>query len=104
MTEKEILEIYDLIKKNIRNQSGCNGRLANELCEQHFLEQEDLIQDVITYFLEKERAGKIGEIENMQGFVSIFVHRYLINLGKKYTAQKVVPRSKLDEYKEYWEG
>ena len=101
MNEEQILEVYRLIHLNVNNSAGHCGRLAIQVRDRGILDLEDIVQSVVVHFLEKERAGKIGVIKNMQKYVFTITRNALLDMIKEHKAGTHVNIDNMVQYKEY---
>ena len=102
MDEKTTLEVYKLIQLNVNNKDRANGQLADSIHKKHNYEQEDIIQDLIVRFIEKERDDKFKDSSKLQGLVNRFCYYELVDMDRGFSCQKRADYSKQVEYKEIY--
>jgi len=81
MTDKDVLEAYQLIQKLIRSDKTAHHTIAKQLVERPDLEYEDLVHEVICRLMSEE----LPTIRCLSAFVGTFSLRKLQDLRKHYT-------------------
>ena len=98
--EELILQVYKYIHLGVFNKKGINGQLAGDISKKNGYDLEDIVQDLITKFLEDDEKGRIKNLDPVQDFVGVFIYRALLDLKKKFGRDERENQYVMEEYKD----
>ena len=84
MNSELILEAYSLIKKTIWNPRSINYSISDEIYNRFNIDREDLIQDVVILFMERNHKP----IDDLSKYINVFAMNALLDIKKHHLRQK----------------